>query len=195
MEERNNLFPIFLKAHQIKMLIIGGGNVAEEKLTFLLKSSPDSNVTLVAKDFKKEVIDICYRHDLSFKKKPFEESDLTGQLIVIVATDDKQLNTEIYKLCRAKNILVNVADTPETCDFYLGGIVTKENLKIAISTNGKSPTMAKRLRQMLEQELPESMGDLLNNMNDFRKTLSGDFTKKMEALNKHTKQLISNKND
>jgi len=191
MEERNNLFPIFLKAHQLRILIVGGGNVAEEKLRFLLKSSPDANVRLVAKEYKNEVVDSCSRSNLQYEEKSFEESDLIDQSIVIVATDDQQLNQEIYKLCRIKNILVNVADTPEVCDFYLGGIVTKENLKIAISTNGKSPTLAKRLRQIFEQELPDSMGELLKNMNDFRKTLSGDFTKKMEALNEHTKQLIS----
>lgn len=191
MEERNNLFPIFLKPHQLRILIVGGGNVAEEKLSFLLKSSPDATVSLVAKEFKNEVIKICKRFDLRFRIKLFQENDLINQSIVIVATDDKQLNKEIYKLCRSKNILVNVADTPEICDFYMGGIVTKENLKIAISTNGKSPTLAKRLRQTFEQELPDSIGELLNNMKDFRKTLAGDFTKKMETLNEHTKQLIS----
>ena len=91
---------------------------------------------------------------------------------------------------KKRNILVNIADTPQLCDFYLGGIVTKGNVKIAISTNGKSPTMAKRIRQFLEEILPENINDLVKNLNEYRKTLKGDFDSKVEAMNKMTKGLI-----
>jgi precorrin-2 dehydrogenase/sirohydrochlorin ferrochelatase len=83
--------------------------------------------------------------------------------------------------------LINVADTPELCDFYLGGVVTKGDLKIAISTNGKSPTLAKRIREMLEEAIPENINDLLENLNKLRKSLKGDFESKVEQLNEITK--------
>jgi precorrin-2 dehydrogenase/sirohydrochlorin ferrochelatase len=73
----------------------------------------------------------------------------------------------------------------------LGGIVSKGNVKIAISTNGKSPTTAKRLRQLLEEVIPEDINELVENINEYRKTLKGDFEYKVEALNKLTEGLVS----
>ena len=79
----------------------------------------------------------------------------------------------------------------DSCDFYLGGIVTKGNLKIAISTNGKSPTMAKRLRQFFEEFLPDNMDELLANLDDYRKTLKGNFQEKVDQLNDLTKGILN----
>ena len=87
--------------------------------------------------------------------------------------------------------MVNVADNPPFCDFYMGGIVTKGHVKIAISTNGQSPTTAKRLRQFFEDVIPENVDDLVQNLNEFRKTIKGDFEHKVQTLNEFTKGLIS----
>ena len=89
--------------------------------------------------------------------------------------------------------MVNVADNPPYCDFYMGGIVTKGNVKVAISTNGKSPTTAKRLRQFFEDVLPENIDDLVKNLNTYRDTLKGNFEEKVEALNEFTKELLDTK--
>jgi siroheme synthase-like protein len=85
--------------------------------------------------------------------------------------------------------LVNAADQPELCDFYLGSIVNKGNLKIAISTNGKSPNIAKRLKETLHESLPEQLDDLILNLNKLRNQLSGDFKNKVHILNKVTENL------
>ena len=90
--------------------------------------------------------------------------------------------------------MVNVADNPPLCDFYMGGIVTKGNLKIAISTNGKSPTLAKRMRQWLEGFLPEETDVLLDKLYKYRKSLKGDFDQKIVAMNALTEKLLE-KND
>ena len=113
--------------------------------------------------------------------------------MVVACTDKVEVNEQVYHDCRAQNILVNVADNPPFCDFYMGGIVTKGNVKIAISTNGKSPTVAKRLRQFFEDVIPENIDDLVKNLNEYRKTLKGDFDEKVEALNEFTKSLVSKK--
>ncbi|MEM7163624.1 MAG: bifunctional precorrin-2 dehydrogenase/sirohydrochlorin ferrochelatase, partial [Bacteroidota bacterium] len=123
-------------------------------------------------------------------EKAYESSDLDCISFVIGATDSQKLNEQIYLDCKSRNILVNIADNPPLCDFYMGGIVTKGNLKLAISTNGKSPTMAKRLRQFFEAFLPESLDELLDNLNVFRSTLKGNFEYKVEELNKLTKSII-----
>jgi precorrin-2 dehydrogenase/sirohydrochlorin ferrochelatase len=89
----------------------------------------------------------------------------------------------VQQIAKSAGILINVADTPELCDFYLGGIVTKGDLKIAISTNGKSPTMAKRIREFLEDILPDETNELLQNLHHYRSTLKGNFEDKVKALN------------
>lgn len=189
---RNNLYPIFLKPHQLEILIIGGGYVAEEKLTFLLKSSPDAKVTMVAPMYRAGTVALAKKGNVALKVDKYNEAYLKGKHIVIATTDNPEVNLKVYKDCRLKQKLVNVADNPHLCDFYMGGIVTKGNVKIAISTNGKSPTTAKRLRQFFEEVIPEDINKLVANLNIFRKTIKGDFEEKVNTLNKITETLINN---
>lgn len=189
--ERNNLYPIFLKMHNIQTLIVGGGNVGLEKLTFLLKSSPNANVEMVAPFFRDEVKELAERFNIRLVQMAYDDSFLCDKDLVIAATDNLEVNKQIYQDAKKRNLLVNVADTPEFCDFYLGGIVTKGNVKIAISTNGKSPTTAKRLRQFFEEVIPDDVNILVQNLNRYRKTIKGDFEQKVDALNKITETLIN----
>ena len=189
-EERNNLYPIFLKAHQLEMLIVGGGKVGLEKLSFLLKSSPLANVQLVAPEINKEILELAKGHQVKLVKESFDNTFLKNKHLVIVATDNEAKNIEIYNECKGRNLLVNLADNPRYCDFYLGGIVTKGNVKVAISTNGKSPTTAKRLRQFFEEVIPENIDDLVKNLNTYRKSIKGNFEEKVSTLNELTKSLV-----
>ncbi|MFC5626492.1 precorrin-2 dehydrogenase/sirohydrochlorin ferrochelatase family protein [Algoriphagus winogradskyi] len=187
----NHLYPIFLKVHELNVLLIGGGNVGTEKLEFLLKSSPNAQVTAVSREFSQSFIDLAEKSDtVTMIEDVYHNKYLGAKHMVIAATDDKAVNRQIRDEAKERFLLVNVADTPELCDFYLGGIVTKGNLKIAISTNGKSPTAAKRLRQLLEDVLPEELDDLLNNLNAYRETLKGDFEYKVKAMNEITEGLV-----
>ncbi|MBD0832897.1 precorrin-2 dehydrogenase/sirohydrochlorin ferrochelatase family protein [Aestuariibaculum sediminum] len=191
--ERNNLYPIFLKTSQLKVLIVGGGNVAEEKLNFLLKSSPDAHVTMVSPMFREGTMALAEKGDVSLIESKYKKRFLKGQHMVIATTDVPEVNVKVHKHCRKRSILINVADNPPYCDFYMGGIVTKGNVKVAISTNGKSPTTAKRLRQFFEDVIPENVDDLVKNLNEYRKTIKGDFEHKVETLNEFTKGLIEKK--
>ncbi|WP_026947757.1 precorrin-2 dehydrogenase/sirohydrochlorin ferrochelatase family protein [Algoriphagus marincola] len=187
----NHLYPIFLKVHELNVLLIGGGFVATEKLEFLLKSSPEAQVTVVSKFFRPEFLELAEgKESVTLIEDAYHEKYLGGKHLVIAATDDKAVNLQIRNEAKERFLLVNVADTPELCDFYLGGIVTKGNLKIAISTNGKSPTTAKRLRQLLEEVLPEEIDDLLENLNAYRAMLKGDFEYKVKAMNEVTEELV-----
>lgn len=184
----NELYPIFLKANQLRFLIVGGGYVGLEKISFLLKSSPKANITLVCIEILPELEALILQHtQVMLIKKPFEFTDLNDKDLVIAATSNRILNADIQRLAKQKGVLINVADTPELCDFYLGGVVTKGDLKIAISTNGQSPTLAKRIREMLEDAIPMEMDDLLLNLNVLRKKLKGDFESKVKQLNEITK--------
>jgi len=193
--EKNELYPIFLKVSQLNVLIVGGGKVAHEKLSFLLKSSPNARVSLIALEFSKDLEGLAIEHNVKIIKKPYAIDCLEGRHIVIAATNNREVNKQIYTDAKARFLLVNVADTPDLCDFYLGGIVTKGQIKVAISTNGKSPTMAKRLRQFFEGVIPDEIDDLAENLNRFRKGIKGDFAEKVTKLNTLTKGLLKEDND
>src|SRR5687767_5299402 len=185
--ERNNLFPVFLKLEELETLIVGGGNVGLEKLTALLKSSPAAGITVVAEKIHDDIKTLAEQHKkIRLIARGFRVRDLQHKDLVLLATDDQQLHQRIRALARKKRILVNVADTPGLCDFYLGSVVSKGNIKIGISTNGKSPTFAKRLREYFEEVLPENANDLLDNMQKIRDKIKGDFRQKVDMLNEIT---------
>ena len=192
--EKNELYPIFLKVQQLQVLIVGGGNVGLEKISFLLKSSPNAKVSLVAPYIKEEIRDLAKVHPtVTLIEDEFSNDYLDEKHIVIAATDNQMVNLNIFLEAKRRHLLVNLADQPQYCDFYLGGIVTKGNVKIAISTNGKSPTTAKRLRQFFEQLIPESIDELVQNLHTYRKRLRQNFEQKVDTLNDLTKSLLHEK--
>jgi len=185
--DRNNLFPVFLKLEELHTLLVGGGNVGLEKLSAILKNSPGARVTVVAPHIQEPVRALAAQHiAVTLVERKFRFWDLWNKDVVILATDDKALHHKIRIKARRRRILINVADTPDLCDFYLGSVVTKGNLKIGISTNGKSPTIAKRMREYLEEALPEDTNELLDNMRKIRDTIKGDFSEKVKTLNELT---------
>jgi precorrin-2 dehydrogenase / sirohydrochlorin ferrochelatase len=188
--EQNELYPIFLKLHNLSVLIVGGGNVGLEKLSFLLKSSPNANVEVVAPDFHLEIKVLAEKHpSIKLTEAKFKKKMLKKRHMVIACTDDLAVNKRVYDLSRKRYLICNIADTPDLCDYYLGGIVTKGNVKIAISTNGKSPTTAKRLREFFEEVIPEDINSMVENLNEYRKTLKGDFEDKVKKMNEITASL------
>jgi siroheme synthase-like protein len=184
MEDRNNLFPVFLKLEELDTLIVGGGNVGLEKLTAILKSSPLARVTVVASAICDGIKELAKssRH-IRLIERDFRVRDLQSKDLLMLATDDAQLHARIRTLARKRRLLLNVADTPGLCDFYLGSVVTKGNLKIGISTNGKSPTIAKRMREYLEEAIPADTDELLKKMEAIRQRMKGDFAEKVRLLN------------
>lgn len=190
--ERNNLFPIFLKLETLDTLIVGGGPVGLEKLNAILKNSPVARVTLVARHIHDAIRDLANRHPtVTLVERNFKLWDLWNKDLVLLAANNRALHESIVAFARSRHVLINVADTPELCDFYMGSVVTKGNLKIGVSTNGKSPTISKRLREYLEEALPEETDALLNNMTRIREQLKGDLSDKMRQLNRITSSMLS----
>ncbi|HLO82972.1 MAG TPA: TSUP family transporter [Chitinophagaceae bacterium] len=188
---KNPLYPVFLKLENMSLLLIGAGNIGLEKLQSLLANSPATHITIVSIAVSEKVREyVVGFENVLIHEKAFEESDLDGKDIVIAATGDREVNEVIRLLCKERKILVNVADTPDLCDFYLGSIVQKGNLKIAISTNGKSPTAAKRIKEVLNHALPLEIDDTLDNLHKLRQQLNGDFTHKVKTLNEITSVLV-----
>jgi siroheme synthase-like protein len=192
-EDTNKLFPVFLKLENLNTLIIGGGTVGLEKLTAVLKNSPNANVTLVAPSVREEILLLGEEYpNIKLVQRNFQSSDLINKDVVISATNNKELNSVIREESRKKKILINVADAPELCDFYLSSVVHKGSVKLAISTNGKSPTVAKRLREFLEHTIPDELENALDNLVKIRSRLNGNFSEKVKTLNKITSVLVEN---
>ncbi len=194
-DKKNQLYPIFLKLDHLELLLVGGGNVGLEKLHSLLANSPEAKISIVAPQVRDEIRRLVYKHpSCKIFQREFREEDLNDKDLVILATDSIELHQEIKGLATPKGILVNVADTPDLCDFYLSSIVQKGNLKIAISTNGKSPTAAKRIKEVLHDALPGELDDVIENLHTVRSKLNGNFEYKVKKLNKLTKILIEKDN-
>ncbi len=188
---KNALYPVFLKLEQLSTLLVGGGNVGLEKLSSLLSNSPNASITIVAPLLHEKLIALARAHEnCQLVQRTFEATDLEGKDLVILATDNKDLHKEIKKLANDRGLLVNVADTPDLCDFYLGSVVQKGNLKIGISTNGKSPTAAKRIREVLNEALPGELDEVIDNLHKVRGKLNGNFESKVKRLNAITKVLV-----
>lgn len=188
----NELFPVFLKLNQLHVLLVGAGNIGLEKLEAILNNSPDVTISIVSREVSKEVADLVSGNKrIVILTKEYDSADLNDKDLVVVATNNPVLNEIIRADTKARRILINVADKPALCDFYLGSIVKKGNLKIGISTNGKSPTVAKRLKEVLQEGLPDELDQTLSQMSKLRNSLTGDFAYKVKKLNKATAVLVT----
>ena len=189
---QNQLYPVFFRLEKLKMLIVGGGEVGMEKMHFIMKSSPNARIRILATWFSDEVSELAkkFPDTVQMVTKAFEAEDIADADLVVAATNFHEVNMQVYKAAKERNRIINVADTPDLCDFYMGSIVTRGDLKVAISTNGKSPTFSKRFRQLLEDILPNETSELLDNLKVFRDQLKGDFEQKVKDLNHLTKTLI-----
>ncbi|MCS6823939.1 MAG: bifunctional precorrin-2 dehydrogenase/sirohydrochlorin ferrochelatase [Cytophagaceae bacterium] len=192
METDNKLFPVFFRMDKIQLLMVGGGAVALEKLTALYKHCDNAScITIVAPEIRDEILQLQkkFPNQINLKCKPYEKADLKGHNLVISATNIRELNQVVYRDARNEGVLCNVADMPDICDFYLGSVVKKGSLKLAISTNGKSPTFAKRMREWLEAIIPENTEHALDELNEIRAMLKEDFEEKIKKLDEITSVL------
>lgn len=190
-EGGNTLFPVFLKMEDLRLLVVGGGNVALEKLHAVVANSPLTAVTLIAPEIHPGIIELAQdRTNILLLQREIKPGDFDETDLVLIAVNDFTLAEELVVEAHKRNLLVNVADTPAFCDFYLGSVVQKGDLKIAISTNGKSPTFAKRMKEVLAESIPEGSQQTIDQLNAMRKHLQGDFREKVEALNRVTAVLV-----
>jgi siroheme synthase-like protein len=145
-----SLFPAFLKLENRLVVVIGGGSIATQKIPALLHAG--ARVRIIAPQLSPRLIEFVRRREVDWHPKPFEPEDLLGAFLVIAATSLRELNASVFAEAERSNILCNSVDDIDHCHFYYGSVVQRGDLQIAISTNGKSPALAQRLRQELEQQ-------------------------------------------
>lgn len=145
-----SMFPIFLKLEGWRCLVIGAGTVAEGKIRGLLDAG--ATVQVVAPKAVFQIRRWDFEGKLSWKPREFDPRDLDGVSIVIAATNSRKVNAQIFQEAKLRKVLCNAVDDPENCDFYYPAVVNRGDLQIAISTNGRSPALAQRLRKELEEQ-------------------------------------------
>jgi precorrin-2 dehydrogenase / sirohydrochlorin ferrochelatase len=165
----STLFPLFLKLEGRTCLVVGGGPIAQGKITGLLETG--ARIRVVAIQATPAIAEWARYGQIELELRPFSIADLNQVFLVVVATSDAELNESIYYEAAGRGVLCNVVDVPRLCDFYYPAVVQRGDLQIAISTNGKSPALASRLRQQLEQEFGPAYADWVAKLGETRKLL------------------------
>jgi len=163
------LYPIFLDISQRTCLIIGGGQVARRKVESLLEH--EAKVIVVSPGADQLIEKWAEGKRIIYKNREFLEEDLNEVDITFITTDNPILNSSISKLCRKKGILVNAVDDPTNCDFFVPSVVRRNSLILAISTEGKSPMFAKKMRQQLEHIISPEYGEFVDLLGEYREWL------------------------
>ena len=164
-----SFFPMFMDMSELKVLVVGGGFIATEKLEKLVDFTQE--ITVIALRIEEEAQALIATHGLTLHQRAYEAGDIEGFDIVIVATDTVDLHKEIYKESRGSRILVNSVDNTEYCDFIFPSYIKRDDLTIAFSTGGASPAFAKQIRRHFENSIPDSVGEFLKKMKALRTTM------------------------
>lgn len=162
-------YPVHLDIKNRNCLIVGGGAVGTRKVNTLLECG--AHVTVVSPDPTSQLTRLASEGSITLKRRAYRSDDLSGMFLVIGATDVETLNRQISKDAERAHILCNIADRPEVCNFILPSIVRRGDLVITISTSGKSPALAKHLRQKMETQFGREYADFLLLMGAIRQKL------------------------
>ena len=141
---------MFLKLEGKRCLVVGAGKVGEPKILGLIDTG--ASIHVLALEASDEVKEWARAGKITLELRPFVETDLAGVFLTVVATASRTLNESIYREAQRREVLCNVVDVPEYCDFYYPAVVRRGDLQIAISTSGQSPSLAQKLRQQIERQ-------------------------------------------
>ncbi len=164
-----SLFPIFVKLQGRPVVVVGGGNIAAGKIPGLLQAQ--ARVHVIAPQINSQVSAWANTGEIQWSATEFAPADVQDAALVITATSIPAVNAAVFQAAEAAGILCNSVDDIANCHFYYGSIVQRGDLQIAISTNGKSPALAQRLRKELEQQYPAEYAAWLDSLGDAREKL------------------------
>ncbi len=169
----NTLYPVFLKLHHRPVLVVGGGAVAEQKINGLLQCQ--AAVTVLAPEVTASIERLAAQREVTLLRRNYRRGDVGGFFLVIGATDDPKVQAQIVEDAERASIPVNIVDVPERCSFYLGSVFQKGDLKVAVSTNGKSPTLGKFIRDRISEEFSHGYPELLEQLGRIRPDVLSSF--------------------
>ena len=161
--------PIVLDLRDKKILIVGGGKIASNKLERLLNFTKE--IRVISKDFSPRVVELIRDNCLSTLPRAYQSGDIDGFDIVVVATDDILLQKKIFEEAKEKRVLVNSVDSQEYCSFILPSVIKRGDFLLSFSTSGASPALSKHLKRYFEAIIPESIDEFLKKMRKLRSEL------------------------
>jgi len=182
-----SFFPAYLKLENKKILVIGGGKIASDKISHLLDFT--KNITIISPKIEESVNEFINKFNLRYIKKEYEKGDVEGFFIVIVAADDIDLQKNVYLECQEKKILCNSVDSIDYCDFIFPSYIKKDDLIISFSTSGASPALSKYLRRAIENLIPKDISSFIKEIKNLRKTLPKG-KERMRLLDEKAKEYI-----
>jgi precorrin-2 dehydrogenase/sirohydrochlorin ferrochelatase len=162
---------MFLKLQGRSCLVVGAGKIGESKIRSLLVAG--ANVRVVAPRATPAIVAWERAGVLAWQARGFESADLESTFLVVAATSSVEVNDAVYREARRRQVLCNVVDDPDRCDFYYPAVVRRGDLQIAISTAGKSPALAQRLRRQFEAQLSPIYAGWIEELGRLRKQLFG----------------------
>jgi precorrin-2 dehydrogenase / sirohydrochlorin ferrochelatase len=163
----SSLFPMFMKLEGRRCLVVGAGKVGEPKIGGLIDTG--ARVHVIALEATEGVHAWANAGKIRLELRAFSAEDLDGTFLAVVATASRALNESIYREAQRRGVLCNVVDVPEYCDFYYPAVVRRGDLQIAISTNGRSPSLAQKLRQQLERQFGPGYAPWVAELGETRK--------------------------
>jgi uroporphyrin-III C-methyltransferase/precorrin-2 dehydrogenase/sirohydrochlorin ferrochelatase len=162
----NTLYPIFMNVAEKPVLVVGGGKIAEQKVTGLVNAN--ASVTVIAPEITENISTLAARQAITVHRRKFEKNDIAGCTLVFGATNNLDVHQEIFDESVSQNIPVNIVDVPALCTFYLASVFHEGDLKVAVSTNGKSPTLGKIIRDRIAAEFGKGYNELLETLGELR---------------------------
>lgn len=185
----NTLYPIFIKLNHKLCIVVGGGEVAYRKVTALLQAEAD--VVVISPEISPKFENLLQTKQIKYLARGFQSGDLKGAFVVIAATNNTAVNQRIWDEANRLNLLVNVVDVPEFCNFYVPAIIREGDVAVAISTNGKAPYLSKKLRLKLQSLLSSwNLGTLVEQIADKRQQLKQEFPEAIKTREKNIKSFI-----
>jgi siroheme synthase-like protein len=164
-------FPFYMDISDKKCLVVGGGKIASRKVEVLIQF--DIEIKVIATSICDE-INKLNNNKLTICKRNFMDEDIRNADFIIAATNNNELNTHISDICKKNNILVNVVDVKEECNFIFPAIIKREELVIAISTGGNSPAMAAKIKKNTELTIPDYYGNLIETLGECREFIKNE---------------------
>jgi precorrin-2 dehydrogenase/sirohydrochlorin ferrochelatase len=176
----SSLFPMFVKLEGKRCLVVGAGKVGEPKIGGLIDTG--ACVHVIALEATEAVQEWAKAGKITLELRAFAAGDLDGTFLAVVATASRALNGSIYREAQRRGVLCNVVDVPEYCDFYYPAVVRRGDLQIAISTNGRSPSLSQKLRQQLERQFGPGYAQWVAELGETRKlVLASDLDPKRKS--------------
>ena len=162
-----SLFPMFLKLAGKRCLVVGAGKVGEPKIGGLIDTG--ARVHVIALEASEVVHQWAKHGKITLEVRAFSKTDLAETFLAVIATSSRALNESIYREAQRRGVLCNVVDVPEYCDFYYPAVVRRGDLQIAISTNGQSPSLSRKLREQLERQFGPGYAEWVTELGETRR--------------------------